>query len=669
MTVSSRIKGRYPQFGLEGENEDVEQHDAGGGEFRAGAENETEKGAKGRFDGGHGVFLRKDEFRDEGAEKGTHDHADGRVDEPDEKTDDGAPAAGLGAAGKFREIGGYHIVEDGDDDGDREPDEQEGQGHRLVAPVRAAAPEVEEQQAHPAQRRAGQAGDDASDDAGDPQGEGKYGDKGFHFAKVLIIFVGNKTHTDMFAKDVYVNRRRTLLEKMRGAGESGVILLVGNAEAPAQYKDNCYKWRQDSTWLYYMGLDDPMYAAILDIDSGEETIFADDVEIGDIIWMGPQPTVASKAALVGVANSAPYAQVDKAVKAAIKAGRKVHYIAPSRYFNKLRLMEMIGRARIDLGVSEPLTKAIISMRLIKEPVEIAAIDAACDLGFKMHCDLGFKMHSVARDSIRLGIVEQDIVGKMEGVALAEGWGVSFPTILTQHGETLHNHLHDKVIEPGKLMVIDAGVESNEHYASDFTRTYPTSGKFTPKQHEVYQIVCDCNELAFSLVKPGITYREVHLATARKMLEGLSALGLVHGDLDEMVALGIAGLFQPHGLGHNMGLDVHDMEDLNENWVGYDPDQARAKQLGLGSLRMARRLQPGHVITDEPGIYFIPALIGQWKREGTGKGFVNFDKLESYYDFGGIRLEDDVLVTEDGARRLGAQRLPIFPDDVENAMAR
>jgi len=371
--------------------------------------------------------------------------------------------------------------------------------------------------------------------------------------------------------------------------------------------------------------------------------------------------VQSKAERVGVAKSAPYGEVDKAVKAAIKAGRKVHYIAPSRYFNKLRLMEMIGRARIDLGVSEVLTKAVISMRLIKEDVEIAAIDAACDLGYEMH--------SVARDSIRLGLIEQEIVGKMEGVALAKGWGVSFPTILTQHGETLHNHLHDKVIEPGKLMVIDAGVESNEHYASDFTRTYPTSGKFTTKQREVYQIVCDCNNLAFSLTKPGITYREVHLATARKMLEGLSALGLVHGDLDEMVAQGIAGLFQPHGLGHNMGLDVHDMEDLNENWVGYDPDQTRAKQLGLGSLRMARCLQPGHVITDEPGIYFIPALIADWKKAGTGKDFVNFSKLESYYDFGGIRLEDDVLVTPDGARRLGARRLPITPDEVEAAMAR
>lgn len=461
----------------------------------------------------------------------------------------------------------------------------------------------------------------------------------------------------MFAKEVYVRRRKALLEKMRGAGAQGIILFVGNAEAPAQYKDNCYKWRQDSTWLYYMGLDDPMYAAILDIDSGEETVYADDVEIGDIIWMGPQPTVQSKAERVGVAKSAPYGEVDKAVMAAKKAGRTVHHIAPSRYFNTLRLQEMLGKSE----PSEILTKAIISMRLIKEDVEIAAIDAACDLGYEMH--------SVARDSIRLGLIEQEIVGKMEGVALAKGWGVSFPTILTQHGETLHNHLHDKVIEPGKLMVIDAGVESNEHYASDFTRTYPTSGKFTTKQREVYQIVCDCNNLAFSLTKPGITYREVHLATARKMLEGLSALGLVHGDLDEMVAQGIAGLFQPHGLGHNMGLDVHDMEDLNENWVGYDPDQTRAKQLGLGSLRMARRLQPGHVITDEPGIYFIPALIADWKKAGTGKDFVNFSKLESYYDFGGIRLEDDVLVTPDGARRLGARRLPITPDEVEAAMAR
>ena len=464
----------------------------------------------------------------------------------------------------------------------------------------------------------------------------------------------------MFAKEVYARRRETLLRKMREDGQSGLMLFVGNAEAPAQYMDNGYKWRQDSNWLYFFGIDEPMYAAVIDIESGAETIYADDVDIDDVIWMGPQPSVQSRAEAVGVAVSAPYARLDKDVYAARKAGRAVHYLAPSRYFNTIRLMELIGRHKIGDGVSIPLTKAVISMRLVKEDIEIEALDYACDLGYQMH--------SIGRDNIRIGIVEQDIVGKMEGFTLEKGWGVSFPTILTQHGETLHNHLHDKIIEPGKLMVIDAGCESNEHYASDFTRTYPTSGKFTPRQREIYQIVADCNELAFSITRPGITYREVHLAVARKMLEGLEAVGLVKGDLDEMVACGIAGLFQPHGLGHNMGLDAHDMEDLGENYVGYDPDQTRSKQLGLGSLRMARRLVPGHVITDEPGIYFIPALIEKFKREGLGGSFVNYSALEAYYDFGGIRLEDDVLVTASGARRLGHKRLPISPDDVEAAMA-
>ena len=459
----------------------------------------------------------------------------------------------------------------------------------------------------------------------------------------------------MFAKEVYCRRRNTLLKKMQDAGAKGLILFVGNAEAPAQYKDNCYKWRQDSSWLYFMGLDEPMMAALMDIDAGTETLFADDVDIDDIIWMGPQPSVRSKADAVGVARTQPYGALEAAVAAALAAGRTIHFLPPSRYYNTLKLQQLVPGGK----PSEALIKAVISLRLIKEDIEIDAIDAACALGYEMH--------SVARDAIVPGIIEQDIVGKMEGVALAKGWGVSFPTILTQHGETLHNHLHDKVIEPGKLMVIDAGVESNEHYASDFTRTYPTSGKFTTKQREVYQIVYDCNELAFRMAKPGITYREVHLATARKMLEGLSALGLVKGDLDEMVAKGIAGLFQPHGLGHNMGLDVHDMEDLGENLVGYDPDQQRAKQLGLGSLRMARRLVPGHVITDEPGIYFIPALIEKFKKEGLGLDFVNYAKLESYYDFGGIRIEDDVLITPTGARRLGPKRLPASPEEVEAAM--
>ena len=458
----------------------------------------------------------------------------------------------------------------------------------------------------------------------------------------------------MFGREVYERRRKTLLVRMRDAGQSGLILFIGNAEAPAQYKDNCYKWRQDSSWLYYWGLDEPLMAAVLSIDSGEEILFADDVDMDDIIWMGPQPSVESKAARVGVSRHRPYSELSGWLQERTK-GRPVHFLPPSRYYNTLMLEKLLPGA----APSEALIKAVISMRLVKEDIEIEAIDYACDLGYQMH--------SVARDAIEIGLVEQEIVGRMEAVALSKGWGVSFPTILTQHGETLHNHGHAAVIEPGKLMVIDAGVESNEHYASDFTRTYPTSGKFTQKQKEVYQIVFDCNQLAFSLAKPGITYRDVHLATARKMLEGLSALGLVKGDLDEMVAAGIAGLFQPHGLGHNMGLDVHDMEDLGENLVGYDPDQTRARQLGLGSLRMARRLVPGHVITDEPGIYFIPALIEKFKKEGLGQGFVNYAKLESYYDFGGIRIEDDVLITAEGARRLGQRRLPASVEEVEAAM--
>lgn len=470
----------------------------------------------------------------------------------------------------------------------------------------------------------------------------------------------------MFSKDVYARRRQTLVAKMADSaaeGKRGIALFIGNTEAPAQYKDNCYKFRQDSTWLYFFGIDQPLYAAIIDLDNGNETVFANDVEIGDIIWMGPQPSVASVAASVGVEKSAPYTDLNAAVAKVLAEGRPVHFVKPSRYYNTMKIASLLGCGTDEVAgrFSLALTKAIISMRLVKEDCEIEVIDDACNLGYEMH--------TVARNSIVPGIIEQEIVGKMDGVTLSKGWGVSFPTILTQHGETLHNHLHDKIIEPGKLMVIDAGAESNVHYASDFTRTYPTSGKFTAKQREIYQIVCDCNEFAFSMTRPGISYREVHLKTMHLMLEELRALDIVRGDVQDMVEAGIAGLFMPHGLGHNMGLDVHDMEDYGENYVGYDDDQSRSPQLGLGSLRMARKLVPGNVITDEPGIYFIPALIEKWKSEKTDLGFVNYSKLESYYDFGGIRLEDDVLVTADGARRLGKERLPISPDDVEAAMAK
>ncbi len=475
----------------------------------------------------------------------------------------------------------------------------------------------------------------------------------------------------MFSKEVYIERRRKLLAKMASVldeGKRGIALFIGNVEAPAQYKDNCYNFRQDSSWLYYFGLDAPRYAAVLDFDSGEEVIFADDVEIGDIIWMGPQPSIQSLAESVGVKKSAPYAALDGVVKKALALGRKVHFLPPSRYYNTMKLASLTGWSNEEVSKNAPegkasleLVKAVISMRLVKEDCEIEELDKVGDIGYEMH--------TVARNNIVPGVIEQEIVGKMEGLTLSKGWGVSFPTILTQHGETLHNHYHDKLIEPGNLMVIDAGAESNMHYASDNTRTYPTSGKYSSRQADVYNIVLECNDFAFSMVRPGITYREVHIATSRVMLERLKALDIVRGDLDSMVEEGIAGLFMPHGLGHNMGLDVHDMEDFGEDLVGYDDDQRRADKLGLGNLRMARRLKPGYVITDEPGIYFIPALIEKWKKEGTGKGFVNYDKLLTYYDFGGIRIEDDVLVTPTGARRLGSKRLPATVQEIEELMRR
>ena len=467
----------------------------------------------------------------------------------------------------------------------------------------------------------------------------------------------------MFEKEVYIARRKALLERL--AGEKGVAVFLGNVDAPAQYKDNCYKWRQDSNWLYFFGIDEPRFAATIDLESGEETIYADDFSIDDIIWTGPMPSVKTQAEAVGVCRTAPYSALKEAVR-----GRKVHFLPTSRYYNAMLMASLLGLDPSEVTsagkkgcakASRPLTDAVIAMRLVKEDREIAQIDHACDIGYEMH--------TAARRGIVPGIIEQEIVGRMEGVTLSKGWGVSFATILTQHGEIFHCHSHEGIVEPGRLMVIDAGAENNMHYASDFTRTYPTSGKFSAMQRDIYQTVYECNELAFGMIRPGIAYRDVHLAVAEHILDNLGQLGLVNGNPSELAADGIAGLFMPHGLGHNMGLDVHDMEDLGEDLVGYDADQRRSEQLGLGSLRMARRLMPGNVITDEPGIYFIPDLIRLWKREGTDRGCVNYSKLEPYFSFGGIRLEDDVLVTADGARRLGAKRLPIAPDEVEAAMSK
>ena len=462
----------------------------------------------------------------------------------------------------------------------------------------------------------------------------------------------------MFDSKTYISRRKTLAQKVG----NGIILLPGNSEVGCNYADNTYLFRQDSTFLYYFGLDKPFLAGIIDTETGEEIIFGNDVDIDDIVWMGPQPLMKDEAAKVGVHRSEPLSKLEGYIKDAAAKGRRIHFIPQYRDDNRILLSGMLGLpiAGVNEKASLDLVLAVISQRLIKEECEIREIDMACNLGYAMHY--------TAMKLMKPGMIEQELVGAMEGVCISGGYMVSFPTILSQHGETLHNHKHDGVLTEGKLCVIDAGAEIGSHYASDFTRTWPVSGRFTQKQKEIYTIVSDANQYALETARPGITYRDVHLGAGRIILKGLSEVGLVHGDLDEMVAAGVQGLFMPHGLGHNMGLDVHDMENLGENHVGYDPGQERAKQLGLGSLRMARKLVPGQVITDEPGIYFIPALIEQWKKEGHNAQYIDFKALESYYDFGGIRLEDDLLITASGARLLGSKRLPITVEDVEREMA-
>ena len=459
----------------------------------------------------------------------------------------------------------------------------------------------------------------------------------------------------MFNKETYVRRRRELAKKVG----NGIILILGNVEAPTNYPDNTYKFRQDSSFLYFFGLYEPGLAAVIDTERGEEFIFGNDVDIDDIIWMGPQPLMAEKAKLVGVDKTAPLSKLAEYIGK--QNGRKIHFLPPYRYANKILLHQLleIPFEKMKESASMELINAVISLRMVKDAEEIAELDKAANIGYAMHYTV-MKM-------AKLGMVEQELVGIMEGIAASQGRLTSFATILSQNGETLHNHTHHQVLTDGRLLVIDAGAETNMGYASDFTRTIPTSGKFTNKQKDIYNIVCGANNLAYDLSAPGVTYKEVHLKTCRLIAQGLKDLGLMMGDVDEAVANGAHALFMPHGLGHNMGLDVHDMEDLGQIYVGYDEVTRPSDQFGLASLRMGRELKPGYVVTDEPGCYFIPALIEKWKNEGINTPFINFEKLKEYYNFGGIRLEDDVLITENGRRRLGSKRLPITVEEVEETM--
>ena len=462
----------------------------------------------------------------------------------------------------------------------------------------------------------------------------------------------------LFDKQTYVERRN----RLRQLVGSGLIVLPGNNDSPLNYPANTYKFRQDSSFLYFFGQQRNGLAGVLDADSGEDWLAGDEIDIDDIVWFGSVHSVKAMAEECGAACSLSMGQMEEKVRQAVAQGRKVHFLPPYRHDTQIWLMDLLGihPSKQREAASVPLIKAVVQLRSVKSAGEIEELERAARIGYEMH--------TTAMRLCRPGVTEQYIGGMLDGIASAYGCITSFQSIVSMHGEILHGYPSPRPLEAGRLLLVDAGAETNEHYCSDHTRTTPISGKFTQKQKEIYQIVVDCHDLALTHAKPGVRWWDVHMAVCTLMTERLKELGLMKGDTQEAVQAGAHALFLPHGLGHMMGMDVHDMEGLGQTYVGYDDETRPSSQFGTASLRFARRLEEGHVVTDEPGIYFIPDLIDLWRREGTNAQFLNFDAIEHYKDFGGIRIEDDVLVTKDGCRFLGKERIPYHIADVEAFLA-
>ena len=462
----------------------------------------------------------------------------------------------------------------------------------------------------------------------------------------------------MFNQETYI-RRRSELKRLVG---NGIVILFGNNEAPANYPANSYApMRQDSSFLYYFGQHRDGLVGVIDIDQDTEMLFGDDIDVEDIVWMGYTPSVADLAAEVGITKTAPMKELTTYVQRQTANGKTVHFLPPYRFDTKIQIMDLLGIHPCQQKESASLTliKAVVKMRATKEPQEIEAIERACEVGYAMH--------TTAQLLIRPGVTERFIGGQVDGIARSLAQGVSFATIFTQHGEIMHGCPSDARLEAGRLALCDAGCELDD-YCSDNTRTMPVTGKFDQRQLEVYSIVEACHDYVLEVAKPGVKYADVHFAVCRLMTDRLKELGLMKGDTEEAVRAGAHAMFLPHGLGHMMGMDVHDMEGLGQIYVGFDEEtRPNLEQFGTNCLRMGRRLEEGFVVTDEPGIYFIPALIDDWKASGHCKDFLNFDKLETYKDFGGIRIEDDILITADGCRFLGKSRIPYHPKELEAFM--
>lgn len=464
----------------------------------------------------------------------------------------------------------------------------------------------------------------------------------------------------MFDKATYVSRRAKLKELVK----SGIIILFGNNESPCNFPANgYYPFRQDSTFLYYFGLQRDGLVGVIDIDNDIETLVGNDIDIEDIVWYGSVNSMHDMAESVGVKNTAPMKSLKIICNDAMRQKRRIHFLPPYRHDIKIQIFDLLGIHPVQQKESASMTliNAVVKMRSTKEQQEIEELERASVIGYKMH--------TTAMRLTKPGVTEKFIGGQVDGVANSYGAMVSFPTIFSQHGEIMHGNPSMAELESGRLVLCDCGAETINNYCSDNTRTYPVNGKFTQRQLEIYSIVEACHDYVLEVAKPGVKYMDVHFAVCRLMTERLKELGLMKGDTDEAVAAGAHAMFLPHGLGHMMGMDVHDMESFDQINVGFDAEtRPRLDQFGTNCLRMGRRLEEGFVVTDEPGIYFIPALIDDWKASGHCAEFLNFDKLETYKDFGGIRIEDDVLITKDGCRFLGEDRIPYHPKDVEEYMA-
>lgn len=463
----------------------------------------------------------------------------------------------------------------------------------------------------------------------------------------------------MFDKQTYVNRRA----RLRSLVNDGIIIIFGNNESPCNYPSNgYYPFRQDSSFLYYFGLNRDGLVGVIDIDNNSETVFGNDIDIEDIVWYGSVDSVHNLAAQVGVEHTAPMRALKNTCNEALRQKRRIHFLPPYRHDIKIQIFDLLGIHPVQQkeAASMELIKAVVNMRSVKEQQEIEELERAAEIGYLMH--------TTAMRLTRPGVTEKFVGGQVDGIAHSYGAMTSFPTIYSQHGEIMHGNPSMSVLQAGRLALCDAGAETINNYCSDNTRTMPVSGTFTQRQLEIYSIVEACHDHVLEVAKPGVKYFDVHLAVCRLMTERLKELGLMKGDTDEAVAAGAHAMFLPHGLGHMMGMDVHDMEGLGQTNVGFDEEtRPNLEQFGTNALRMGRRLQKGFVVTDEPGIYFIPALIDEWKADGHCKEFINFDLLETYKDFGGIRIEDDILITEDGCRFIGEKRIPYHPKDVEAFM--